>query len=296
MDKIELEQIVELLQSFPPINLDDLALVREKMNAMGEAVPLPDGVSTEALVIEGVPIEWCRHDKAVRDKAFLYLHGGAYMLGSIRSHRPLIAEIVKQSGFNCLAVDYRLAPEDPFPAALYDVQTVYRYLLAEGFNRENIGIVGDSAGGGLALASLLALREAGYPQPAFGILICPWLDLTMSGESLERNKIHDPLIDKETLLAAAAAYLCGQAADAPLVSPLFADLNGLAPLLVQVGTHEALLDDSVRLEALAKYHDIDITLERWEEMVHVWHALFDSLPEGRQAIERIGQFMKACWA
>lgn len=292
----EREHSVGSIEPAPPLNLNDLKDLRDKLDKQAKGARFSEQLRMESLEIEYVPLRWFRLKTAPAEKVVLYLHGGAYVMGSIESHSRLVAELAQTSGFNFLSVAYRLAPENPFPSALYDVLTVYKYLLAEGFKPENIAFAGDSAGAGLALASMLALRERQYPQPAFAILLSAWLDLSMSGDSLEKNASRDPLIDPAVMRSIAAAYLCGESCKNELVSPLFANLDGLAPLLLQVGTYEALLDDSLRLQERGKGFDIEITLEPWEKMTHGWHLSFDSLAEGRKAIDRIGVFMQERWS
>jgi monoterpene epsilon-lactone hydrolase len=190
-----------------------------------------------------------------------------------------------------LSVDYRLAPEHPHPAAVEDATAAYRFLLDTGISPGNLAIGGDSAGGGLTVACLIALRDAGLPLPAAGVCISPWVDLTQSGESMDSKADEDPMVSREALQVMANAYLGGGDPKEATASPLFADLAGLPPLLIQVGTAETLLDDATRLAERAKSQGVDVTLEAWEEMIHVWHAFAVLLPEGRQAIERIGEFL-----
>lgn len=276
------------------LDLSDLKYMRETLDKRVEGSKLPQGLCTQRLEVEYIPLEWYRPESAASEKVVLYIHGGGYVMGSIKSHSHFVAELAQVSGFNFLSLEYRLAPENPFPCALYDVLTIYKYLLAEGFRAENIAIAGDSAGAGLALSCLISLREQQYPQPAFALLLSAWLDLTLSGESLLGNAERDPLIDRRAMAAIVTRYLCGESTES--ASPLFANLDGLSPLFLQVGTYEGLLDDSVRLTERAKQFDIDITLDRWDKMNHGWQFLFQALPEGRLAIERIGEYMRESWA
>jgi phosphinothricin tripeptide acetyl hydrolase len=192
-----------------------------------------------------------------------------------------------------LLPDYRLAPEHPFPAAVEDAVSAYRWLMAQRIAPARIVIAGDSAGGGLAVATLLALRDTGVSLPAAGVCISPWVDLTGSGQSYATRADVDPIVTRDGIDRMALAYLAGKDAKAPLASPLFADLHGLPPLLVQVGDAEVLLDDAVQLAARAKAAGVDATLDIWDEMIHVWHWFFPMLDEGQSAIDRIGQFVQA---
>jgi acetyl esterase/lipase len=191
-----------------------------------------------------------------------------------------------------LNVGYRLAPEHPHPAAVEDAVAAVRFAYAAGLAPSRVAVGGDSAGGGLALATLLGLRDERAPLPAAGVCISPWTDLSGSGDSLRANAELDPMVDEDDLRLMASAYLAGRDARAPLASPLFADLRGLPPLLVQVGTAEVLLDDATRLAERARDAGVDVQLEVWEDMIHVWHAFADVLPEGAQAVEGIADFLE----
>jgi acetyl esterase/lipase len=222
----------------------------------------------------------------------LYLHGGAYVIGGVHTHRGLTGGVSRSSGARVLSVDYRLAPEHPYPAAVEDAVAAYGFLLEQGIRPEAIAIAGDSAGGGLTVATLLALREAGEPLPAAGVLISPWLDLSLSGETLKTKAAEDPLVTQDLLARTAEAYLAGADPTTPTASPLFADLAGLPPLLVQVGSAETLLDDSRRFAERAVAAGVDVTLEVWDEMIHVWHAFAGLLPEADQAVGGIGEYLR----
>jgi epsilon-lactone hydrolase len=192
-----------------------------------------------------------------------------------------------------LNVDYRLAPEHRFPAAVEDGVAAYRFAVSAGYAPGRIALGGDSSGGGLVLGTLVALRDDGDPLPAAGLCLCPWTDLTLSGESLRTKVDEDPMANPKILELMAEAYLGDADRRSPTASPLFADLAGLPPLLVQVGTAEILLDDATRLAERAKAAGVDVTLEIWDHMIHVWQSFADLLPEGRQAIERIGAYVEA---
>ena len=287
----EIQIVVDMLRANPPIAGGTVEEMRAGMEAMTGAAPLPEDVRFDPVDAGGVPAEWTRAPGASDDRTVLYFHGGGYVLGSVATHRGLTAGISRAAGARVLSVDYRLAPENPYPAAVDDGVVAYRFLMSQGTAPESIAIAGDSAGGGLMMATLLALRAAGEPLPATGVGISPWVDLTLGGDSMDTKAEEDPMVNREALQPMADAYLAGGDARAETASPCFADLAGLPPLLIQVGTAETLLDDARRLADRAKTSGVDVTLEEWEGMVHVWHAFAALLPEGQQAIDRIGEFL-----
>lgn len=289
----DIQAVRELLATMP--NMEDLSIeeTRAFYNQLGTNFLLPETVTVEETNAGGVKAEWVRAANANKNKVILYVHGGGYIIGSPASHRHLIAALSEASGASVLSLDYRLAPENPFPAAVEDAVKAYHWLLAQGILVNRIAIAGDSAGGGLTIATLLALREAGTDLPAGGACLSPWVDLTNSSESYKTKIAIDPMLKKDGLDLMAMSYLQGQDAKTPLASPLFADLQGLPPLLIQVGTDELLFDDAVSLAARAKEAGVEATLEVWEEMIHVWHFFHPMLKEGREAIAHIGEFVKA---
>jgi monoterpene epsilon-lactone hydrolase len=289
----QLETITQMLREQRAREEDlDFAAARAVMDGTAAFFQTPDDVSREAVDCDGVGGEWIDAPGVDPETVVYYLHGGGYTIGSITSHRLLISRISRATGARALAVNYRLAPENPYPAGLEDALAGYRWLIATGIEPSRITIGGDSAGGGLTLATLLALRDAGDPLPAAAILISPWTDLTSSGESIESRAELDPMIDPSQAHRAVEAYIGSRDASDPLVSPVFADLSRLPPMLIQVGDHEVLLDDSTRLEANARAAGVDATLEVWDEMFHVWHFFASMLPEAQQAIDRIGAFVR----
>lgn len=245
-----------------------------------------------ALTASGIPAEWIVPPGASLDRVVFYLHGGSYNIGSINSHRALAANIANAAQTRALIVDYRLAPEHPYPAALEDALAVYRWLLAGGAAPGQIVIAGDSSGGGLALATLVALRDAGEPLPAAAVCLSPLTDLAITGESWTTNVRADVVIEPEVLFTFVQWYLQDTDPRTPLASPLYADLAGLPPLLIQVGTAEVLLSDSTRFAERAQAAGVDVTLEVWESMQHVWQLSANLLPEARQAIDQIGDFIR----
>ncbi|HEY4342915.1 MAG TPA: alpha/beta hydrolase [Parvibaculum sp.] len=268
---------------------EDTAELRKAYDAMGDTFPTAADVIIEKIKANGVPAEWSSTPGAACDRVIMYMHGGGYVIGSIASHRHLVTELGRAAGTRALSLDYRLAPEHPFPAAVDDALAGYRFLLAEGFEPGNIAIAGDSAGGGLTVATLLAIREAGLPQPSMGFCISPWVDLEAIGNSMTTQAARDPMVQKEGLLGMAAAYLNGGSARNPLAAPIHANFTGLAPLLIQVGASETLLDDSTRLASVAGAADVEVNLQIWPEMIHVWHFFHPMLAAARRAILGAGE-------
>ena len=254
--------------------------------------PDPEGVRFEPLQADGVWVEWMVPPEASPERTVLYLHGGGYVVGSPIDYRDTVSRIARAAQARALAVDYRLAPEHPHPAAVEDVVTAYRWLLAGGARPEGIVVAGDSAGGGLTVATLVALRDRGVPLPAAGVCISPWVDMEGSGESMTTNAEADPLVKKDLILGMAEAYLQTQDRRTPLAAPLYADLRRLPPLLIQVGTIETLLDDARRLADRARAAGVEVTYEEWPDQPHVWHWFGSFLPEAQQAIDRIGEFVR----
>jgi acetyl esterase/lipase len=223
----------------------------------------------------------------------LYFHGGGYVMGSINTHRAMVARLARAARARALLIDYRLAPENPFPAAVEDATATYRWLLAQGRQPRKIALAGDSAGGGLTLATLLALRDARTPLPACAVPISPWTDLEGTGTSVKTKASRDPMVRETDLRRYAALYAGNADPRNPLISPLHGDYRGLPPLLIQVGEAEIILDDSTRVAELAKQAGVQVDLEVWDEMVHVWHVFAKLLPEGQQAIEKVGSYVSS---
>jgi acetyl esterase/lipase len=254
---------------------------------------IPRNVKIENFSIDGISAAWIRPVGSDKDKIILHLHGGGYVTGGIGSHLMMCVPMAQTLKLNMLLPAYRLAPEQPFPAALDDALKTYRWLLAEGYRPENIVISGDSAGGGLSLATVLALREAGEPLPAAVVCISPWVDLMHKGQSYFTKAESDVMLTLDVLKQWAACYTDPTNLTNPLVSPVYANFHGFPPLLIQVGSDEILLDDARMLAEKAKADGVDVTLRVWNGLWHVWHALGDLLPENRQAFEEIGQFIRA---
>lgn len=272
---------------------DNIAQRRRDIDARGLANKLPADVMVEPVIANGVKSEWTSTPDADRGNVVLFLHGGGYVIGSLDSHRHLVAEIGRAAGSRALAIDYRLAPEHPFPAAVDDSLAAYRFLLANGVQPNGVIIAGDSAGGGLVVAAMVAIRDAGLPQPACGWAISPWVDMEAIGGSMSSKAATDPTVQKAGILDMAKHYLAGADPRSPLAAPLYADLSGLAPLLIQVGAAETLLDDAIRLAQVAGAADVAVDLQIWPEMIHVWHIYFADLAAGRRAIAAGGAFCRA---
>lgn len=250
------------------------------------------GVRREPVAITGIAAEWLVPDNAKVGQALLYLHGGGYSIGGIKTYRNMVSHLASAAGCRALLIEYRLAPENRFPCAVEDAVTSYRWLLSQGYDPDNIAIAGDSAGGGLAVATLLSLRDAGDPLPAAAMLLSPWTDLAGTGESLQAVGWRDPMLNKGVIHKMAVMYLGETDPGNPLASPLYADLKGLPPMLIQVGTREILLDDARRLAERARESGVEVHLEVCEGMFHVWQFFAPLVPESRAAIERLGRFFR----
>jgi acetyl esterase/lipase len=287
----QLEQLLQML-SVRPEGERSVPEMREGFEEMARLFGLPSDVKAEKVTADGVPAEWVSVPGSDASNVIFYLHGGAYIIGSLNTYRDLVQRLCRASGARALNVDYRLAPESPFPAAVDDAVKAYRWLLKQGVDPARVVIAGDSAGGGLTAATLVALRDGGDRLPTAAVLMSPWLDMECSGESMISKAAVDPIIQKEFLDIGASHYLSGSDPRAPLASPIYADLSGLPPLLIQVGGRETLLDDSTRLAERAKAAGVDVTLDVWDEMIHIWHIFAPLLPEGQQAIEQIGAWVK----
>lgn len=287
-----LGEVINLLTSRPRPENPTLEEMRLGFEMLGMKFCASDSVQTEAVDANGVKAEWVSAAGVETERCVLYLHGGGYVIGSSATHRGLAERLSRAASARVLVIDYRLAPEHPFPAAVDDATTAYRWLLASGEDASKLAIAGDSAGGGLTAATLVALRDAGDALPAAGICISPWVDMEGIGESMTARAGLDPMVQKDGLLGMAKLYLNGADPRSPLAAPLYADLQGLPPLLIQVGTSETLYDDSTRLADRAKAAGVDVTLESWDEMIHVWPLFSPMLPEGQKAIDRMGEFLR----
>jgi epsilon-lactone hydrolase len=280
---------------FRPVLNADLppAVTRRRLLRLSAAsrLPLPQGSQIETAELGGVPVEWVRNARNTASASLLYLHGGAYVLGAPAMYREMAARLA-HAGMDVAVLDYRLAPEHPFPAALDDALSAYRALLAAGHSPRRLVIGGDSAGGGLTLACALAIRDAGLPQPAALVTLSPWTDLSLSGASHTRLAEQELLLREPLLRRGGAAYLAGSTPLHPLASPLFADLHALAPLLIQVADREILLDDALRLADKARAAGVKVELQVWPRLWHVWQIFAGKMPEADAALAQILRFIR----
>ncbi len=292
MPEHEIDEIRRLLSAKPrPVGWAER---RARIEEVGAAWPVAPDILLSPAQIDGLAGEWSLAPGADPSRTLLFFHGGGYCSGSIVSHRRMATEAGRAAGARTLAVAYRLAPERPFPAAYDDAFAAWRFLRAQGLEAGRIALGGDSAGGGLSLALMIRLRDANEALPGCAWLASPWTDLTMSGETLVDKDAVDPLIHKAYLEELAGAYVpAGVDRKDPRVSPLFADLKGLPPLLIQVGSDETLLSDSARLAAAAGAADVATTLEIWPHMIHAWPLWNARLEAGRRALAHAGRFIEA---
>jgi len=294
MPSPEHEAVVESMKSQQaggsPSTIAEMRAGMAAMVGYFEGLEFPPDVKQEPVIAAGVPGFWFTPPSPRPRSAILYLHGGGYVMGSVATHRSLIGRLVRACGVRCLALDYRLAPEHPFPAGIEDACAAHRWLLSEGIPASGIVIAGDSAGGGLTLGTLVALRDAGERLPAAAVCISPLADLEQTGDSSTRGDIDDPMVSRDGTFVMADAYLQGSAARDPRASPIHADFTGLPPLRIEVGTREILLDDAKRVAARARAAGVEVELELGEGLTHVWQ-LHPHLPESAASIARIGRFV-----
>jgi len=293
MPDAEIEAIRKALEAHPrPAGLKER---RKRLDDLSVQYPLPADVRVEAADANGVAAEWTGTPEADPGNVIMYLHGGGYTAGSLKSHRHMVAQAGREARTRTIALDYRLAPEHYFPAAVEDAVAGYRFLLSRGFLANHIAVAGDSAGGGLTVALLVSLRDAGLPLPACAWCISPWVDLEGAGASMTAKAAIDPMVQQPYLVELAAAYLSGANPRTPLAAPLYADLRGLPPMLIQVGSAETLLDDAVRLAGAAGAADVRVRLEVWPDMIHVWQLFYQQVAAGRRALAEAGAFIRSNW-
>jgi len=269
-----------------------IPLVRRMLDLSASALYLPLGVQSKSLKIAGMAAEWLTPRQASADQVLLFLHGGGYAVGSLTTHRSLAGKLAMMAGTQALIVDYRLAPEHPFPAALEDAVHAYQWLLTQGYRADQIMLAGDSAGGGLCMALQLCLKSLGQPLPAGSVLFSPWVDLTFSGPEAEEHQPHDPVVQAEQVRTWAKAYALDMPLFHPMVSPLFGDLSDLSPVLIQASDREVLTDDAVRLaNALGDAHT-ETHLQLWPGVLHVWQLFWRYVPEAMDALTHAADFMQ----
>ena len=296
MSSAELAQLITLLRSNELDLTSSPQKARADFSASIGAAPVAADITFESGKLAGLPVLASTTPGARTDQTLLYIHGGAFVIGNPTDYRSLSGELGRAAGVSTVSLDYRLAPEHPFPAAVDDCVAAYRALLEGGIKPADIVLAGDSAGGGLVIATLVAARDAGLPMPAGALTISPWVDLACTGSSMQSKIAADPSITREGLLANAELYLQGKPLTTPLASPLYADLRGLPPVFVQVGTAEVLLDDAIRLVGALGAADVPVHLSVWPNMPHVWHIFGFMLSEGRDALTEAGVFLTASLA
>lgn len=292
---IFLMKVIKVFSKRVPISFQ-----RRFMDLPGKIPFLIKDATVERLELErpspydGPPVKaaWITPKGSADDKVLLYFHGGAFVLGSIDSHSPMVAEFARACGCRALAVDYRLAPEHPFPAALEDCLASYKWLVLSGYRPEKIVLAGDSAGGNLTAAALVGIKESGGPMPAGAVMLSPATDLAMTGRSMVTNAAIDPSIDPKWCGMCVKTYLAGTDPADPRCSPLYADLRGLPPLIIQCGSREVLLDDITGFAAAARSAGVDVDFEVYEGMWHVFHMGGPYMPESADAIAKISRFVK----
>ncbi|MEM8536073.1 MAG: alpha/beta hydrolase [Chloroflexota bacterium] len=293
MPSAESQQIKAMIVAASAVEAIPIEEQRRQWEEASSLVELPPEIQVDAIDVGGIPAEWITSKDIHTNKVLLYFHGGGYSLGSCITHRYLASRLVQATQVRVLTLDYRLAPQHPFPAAVDDATQSYHWLLNQGIAADTIYIGGDSAGGGLAMATLVKLRDEGVALPHAAILISPWLDLAMTGNSITTCANLDPMVSHDGLHEMAQLYLGESDPTTPLASPIYADLQGLPSLLIQVGSDEVLLDDSTRLAAKAKNAGVPVQLEVWDGMWHVWHGWANvGLPEADEAFEQIGRFVR----
>ncbi len=275
------------------LDLDaDVPTLRAAFNETMKYVPVPDDVVQKPTTIGGVDAIEVTIRDADPTNVVLYFHGGVYVIGSAAASVPLASELARRAGTKAVTVDYRLAPEHPFPAAVEDARAAYEGLLEQRVDPRSIALAGESAGGGLAVATLVALRDAGMPLPGCAFLMSPYVDLTLSGETLTTKDADDPILTPDGVRLRVPDYVGGADPADPLISPILADLRGLPPLLIQVGSHEILLSDALRLAATAATADVQVTLEVTPGVPHVFQGFAAALDEAGAALDRAGAFLK----
>jgi monoterpene epsilon-lactone hydrolase len=291
MSKQQQVELDAMLRRAPFDPKGDVAALRSGFEALMQQIPLPGDVSKTATAVGGVNAVEVTVDDVDASNVVLYFHGGVYVIGSADSSVPLVADLSRRTKAKVISVDYRLAPEHPFPAAVEDAKAAYEGLLAQGVDPGNIAFAGESAGGALAVAALLAGKDADMPMPSAVFAMSPWADLTLSGNTIVNKQEFDPTLTGEALRLRVSDYVADGSPSNPYISPIFADLRGLPPMLIQVGSHEILLSDAVRLAERAAKDDVAVTLEVVPGAPHVFQAYAALLDEGDAALNRAATFL-----
>jgi monoterpene epsilon-lactone hydrolase len=291
----QLDSLITLLRSRPAPAVQDVAQTRARFEKMGELLGRPADARCEPVKAGSVPAEWVDAPGCDPSRAVLFLHGGGYAIGSINTHRRLAYNVSAASGARVLLIDYRLAPEHPFPAAVDDTAEAWRWLLQQGFAPHRLAIAGDSAGGGLTIATLVNLRDRKLGLPGCAVAISPWVDLEGLGSSMTARAAADPMVQKDGLSWMAGLYLNGADPKTPLAAPLHAELGSLPPILIQVGTAETLFDDATRIAEKLHRAGVSVRLAAWPNMLHVFPLFAPILSEGGDGCAEIGAFIRnAC--
>lgn len=296
MHSVSFYMIRKVVEQNKVSEVGDLKALHEATVRLVDWLPSLDGVSTEEIEWAGRPALRIHPPSYDEARQLLYLHGGAYCFGDGRTHGDLAARLGHAARAQVLLPEYRLAPEHPFPAALDDAFAAYRALLDEGIEARNLTVAGDSAGGGLTLALLLRLRDEGLPLPAAAACMSPWADLSCSGESMATRAEADPMLAVPVVHAFAEAYLAGADPRNPGASPLWGELHGLPPVMIQVGTAEVLHDDARRWAEKARAAGVEVVFEAWDDMFHVWQICAGLMSEGHEALEKLGRFLREAGA
>ena len=291
MSKEQQQQLDMILRSGQTDGDADVPTLRAAFAAFTASVPVPPDVEQTPTSLRGVDSIDIRTPGAATDRVILYFHSGVYVIGSASATVPLVSELVRRSAVRAITVDYRLAPENPYPAAVDDAEAAYEGLLAEGLEPGQIALAGESAGAGLAVALLLRLRDRGAALPACAVLFSPYVDLTLSGDTMSSKVAVDPLLSPDSLRLRALDYVADADPADPFISPVFGDVTGLPPLLIQVGSHEVLLSDATRLAARAASDDVEVTLEVTPGVPHVFQTFVALLDEAGGALDHASAFL-----
>jgi len=292
MTQQQREAVAGMLRASPLDPAGDLREQRPLFDKMIAAVPVPADVVTTPGQLGGVPVISVDVPGTTTDGVILYFHGGFFAIGSAAASMGLASDLARKARMPVVSVDYRLAPEHPYPAAPHDAMTAYQGLLDSGQDVARLALAGESAGANLALVTLAAIGRAGLPQPASGVLMSPWADLAGTADSIKTKADVDPVITADAVRVRARDYLGGADAGDPALSPVYASLAGLPPLLIQAGSHEILLDDAIRLAARAAHDDVAVTLDVVPGVPHVFQAVAAILDEGKAALTRAGAFLR----